>query len=34
MDSVLTLAEVAAYLKLSDKTLQKMVKNKEIPVLK
>lgn len=34
MDSVLTLGEVAEYLKLSDKTLQKMVKNKEIPCTK
>ncbi|MDA3811204.1 MAG: PTS sugar transporter subunit IIA [Spirochaetaceae bacterium] len=34
MDSVLTLNEVAKYLKLSEKTLQKMVKNKEIPCAK
>jgi nitrogen PTS system EIIA component len=34
MDSILTLLEVAKYLKLSEKTLQKMVKNKEIPCTK
>jgi PTS system nitrogen regulatory IIA component len=34
MNDVLTLAEVAAYLKLSEKTLQKMVKNQEIPCAK
>lgn len=34
MDSVLTLAEVAEYLKLSEKTLQKMVKNNDIPCTK
>ena len=33
-DEVLTLAEVAEYLKLSDKTVLKMVKNQEIPCAK
>ncbi len=34
MDQILTLNEVSKYLKLSTKTLQKMVKNKEIPCTK
>lgn len=34
MDSILTLAEVSTYLKLSEKTLQKMIKNNEIPCTK
>ncbi|MBB6481399.1 PTS sugar transporter subunit IIA [Spirochaeta isovalerica] len=34
MDEVLTLSEVASYLKLSEKTLLKMVKNGEIPCAK
>jgi len=34
MDSILTLAELSAYLKLSEKTLQKMIKNSEIPCTK
>jgi len=34
MDAVMTLAEVATYLKLSEKTLLKMVKNGEIPCAK
>ena len=33
-DEILTLAEVAEYLKLSDKTVLKMVKNQEIPCAK
>jgi PTS system nitrogen regulatory IIA component len=33
-DEILTLAEVAEYLKLSDKTILKMVKNQEIPCAK
>ncbi|QEN09719.1 helix-turn-helix domain-containing protein [Oceanispirochaeta crateris] len=33
-DEILTLAEVAEYLKLSDKTILKMVKNHEIPCAK
>lgn len=34
MDTILTLAEVSKYLKLSEKTLQKMIKNNEIPCTK
>ncbi len=34
MDQILTLNEVSKYLKLSTKTLQKMIKNKEIPCAK
>lgn len=34
MDEILTLQEISAYLKLSDKTVLKMVKNGEIPCTK
>lgn len=34
MDPILTLSELSAYLKLSEKTLQKMIKNSEIPCTK
>lgn len=34
MDTILTLTELSAYLKLSEKTLQKMIKNSAIPCTK
>ena len=34
MDTILTLTELSAYLKLSEKTLHKMIKNSEIPCTK
>lgn len=34
MDSIMTLSEISKYLKLSEKTLQKMVKNNKIPCTK
>ncbi|MBI9099832.1 MAG: PTS sugar transporter subunit IIA, partial [Spirochaetaceae bacterium] len=34
MDTILTMTELSAYLKLSEKTLQKMIRNSEIPCTK